>query len=306
MQIVDKETHRVLAYVDALNRHGVRPSRQMVNEFAANPKQKYREDNVFGMSARAAIRTMFDVQKVVAETFCQYMARLSWINEEPVDAVELTAVGRALLQSLNSPVMTESAADVFEVVLSPDNPFAYAQALSGLSSVKQALLVEPYFRLEQLMDIAEFDNIVRVMVGSKLKRRDYELLATGLGSVPEGRSIEIRKAPDLHDRYLIPADDGHVVMLGASLGGIGKKVSTMTTLGEVASIALREAHEQLWRGAEVIEPKKPTAPPADPPAETKEDEAASSGTPPTKSAATKATAKKAPAKKSSAPLKAQD
>lgn len=37
------------------------------------------------------------------------------------------------------------------------------------------------------MDVAEFDNIVRVMVGFKLKPRDYELLATGLGAT--GRPI---------------------------------------------------------------------------------------------------------------------
>ena len=138
--------------------------------------------------------------------------------------------------------------------------------------MKQALLVEPYFRLDHSV-IAEFGNVVRVLVGSKLSRRDFDLLATGLASLPGGRSVEIRKAADLHDRYLIPAGDGHVVMLGASLGGIGKKVSTMTTLGAVASIALRDAHERLWRDAEVIEPKKPSASQtAEPPAEEADEE----------------------------------
>jgi hypothetical protein len=53
---------------------------------------------------------------------------------------------------------------------------------------------------------------------------------------------------------------GAVVMLGGpwvgvpgqELGGIGKKVSTITNLGELASTALREA---LWRDAETLVPK---------------------------------------------------
>lgn len=258
MQIVDQDTHRVLAYIDALNRHGVRPSRPVVNEFADNPHQKHRnEGGVFsGGTGRALLAAMLEGRSIPQETFCGYLARLSWINEEN-DAVELTAVGRALLKSLNAPAIEESAADVFEVVLSPDNPFAYAQALGGLASVKKALLIEPYFRLDQLMDVFEFENVERVLVGDRLKKHEYELLATGLASLPGELKIEIRKATDLHDRYLIPAEDGQVVMLGASLGGIGKKVSTMTTLGALASVALRDAHEKIWKTAETIEPKQP-------------------------------------------------
>ncbi|MEO5661656.1 MAG: hypothetical protein ABIR39_00095, partial [Nocardioides sp.] len=122
--------------------------------------------------------------------------------------VELTVVGRALLKALNSPVLEETAADVFEIVLDPDNPFAYAQALGVLSATKHALLVEPYFRLEQLMDVADFENIERVMVGPGLNKRDLDLLATGLAALSEDRSLEVRIAQSLHDRYLIPSGDG--------------------------------------------------------------------------------------------------
>lgn len=256
VNIVDEDTHRVLAYVDALNRHGVGPARALVNQFAADPDQKVRMDGgLRGLQQLRMVASAFAERVVPDETFCQYMARVGWIGED-IDAVELTPIGRALLKALNSPVLEEGTADVFEIVLDPDNPFAYAQALHGMSSVSDALLVEPYFRLQQLMDVAEFDNIVRVMVGSRLKSAEYELLATGLASLPNERVIEVRKAADLHDRYLIPAREGSALMLGASLGGIGKKVSTMTTLGQLATQALRDAHERLWHEAEPIEPKK--------------------------------------------------
>lgn len=282
VEIVNEETHRVLAYVDALNRHGVRPPRALVDEFAEAPEQKVRMDGgIRGLAQLRMVAATFAERYVPDETFSEYLSRLGWIGEVS-DAVELTAIGRALLKALNSPVLEEGTADVFEIVLDPDNPFAYVQALHGVSSVSDALLVEPYFRLQQLMDVAEFDNIVRVLVGSRLKTAEYELLATGLASLPEDRIIEIRKASDLHDRYLIPAVEGAVLMLGASLGGIGKNVSTMTTLGDLASQALRDAHERLWAEAEPIRPKKLAAAPH-PPME-------SPSTPPKK--ATTSTAKK--------------
>ena len=138
-----------------------------------------------------------------------------------------------------------------------------AQALSVLSKVPSAMLVEPYFRLEQLVDISGFENIVRVLVGPHLSPRDIELLAFGLPST--GRAIEIRQAKSLHDRYLIPADnDEGVLMLGVSLGGIGKKVSTLTTLGPAVCEVIRELHESIWESSEIIEPKNPPTHPATP------------------------------------------
>lgn len=255
MEIVDEATHRVLAYVQALNRHGVRPHRTVVDEFGEAPERRFSQrSNMAAFDLRSQLTAIWSMQRVAEETFCQFLTRLGWIQDEE-GGVALTVVGRALLKSLNAPAIEESTAYVFEIVLDPKNPFAYAQALSGLSSVTDALLVEPYFRLEQLMDVAELENVNRVLVGSNLKATEYDLLATGLAALPEGRTLEIRKAAELHDRYLIPAAEGHVIMLGASLGGIGRKVSTMTTLGELASQALRDAHEGIWNSGARIEPK---------------------------------------------------
>lgn len=255
MEIVGEHTHRVLAYVDALNRHGIKPQPHYVEEFAKNPEQL--TETVGGMAAfrtTGQLAATWGGRRVPRETFPDYMSRVGWLKVSD-DQAEVTAIGRALLKALNAPVVGDAASDVIEVVLDPDNPFAYAQAMSGIASVNQALLVEPYFRLEQLVDVTEFDNVVRVLVGSKLKAKEYELLATGLASVPAGREIEVRKAQDLHDRYLIPAVEGKALMLGISLGGIGRKVSTLTTLGELATQALRAAYEAVWDNAEKIEPK---------------------------------------------------
>jgi len=255
VEIVDQHTHRVLAYVDALNRHGVKPPFAVIDAFANAPDR--RSKTVGGLQS-ATMSRWADILSGVSvpdETFCEYLLRVQWITGS-VDAFELTPHGRALLKALNAPALEETTADVFEIVLNPENPFAYAQALGALGSARRALLVEPYFRLEQLMDIAEQDNIERVLVGPNLKSREYDVLATGLAALPETRELTVRKATALHDRYLIPSDEGGVLMLGISLGGIGKKVSTMTTLGEEASMALRATYEAIWAEAELIEPKR--------------------------------------------------
>lgn len=259
MEIVSEHVHRVLAYIEALNRHGVRPAGKAVDEFAKRPlprpSAKLNKLQILAQTMRD--NAMGGVETIEGETFSEYLVRLSWVGGQ--DEVELTVVGRALLKALNAPVLDETATDVFEIVLDPENPFAYAQALEALSAAEHGLLVEPYFRLDQLIDIEKFENIERVLVGPGLKKRDLELLATGLAALPPDRPLEVRVAKALHDRYLIPRDEGRVTMLGMSLGGIGKKVSTITTLGEVASIALRDAHEAIWNDSATLAAKFPGA-----------------------------------------------
>lgn len=250
VEIVDENTHRALAYLEALNRQGVKPSRAQLDSFAEQPQRRVSRRN--GIADFASLRDRVVGEVVEKESYSSFLARVGWIDGEP--GVGLTAMGRALLKGLNSPALDESTSDLFEIVLNPENPFAYAQALQGLGSTGPAMLVEPYFRLDQLMAIAELENIDRVLMSPKVSQQDRNLVATGLAALPANHPLQIRVVDDLHDRYLIPHVDEAVLMLGSSLGGVGKKVSTLTTLGVVASQALREAHESLWQTATSIEP----------------------------------------------------
>lgn len=249
MEIVDEGTHRVLAYIEVLNRQGVTPTAAQVNAFANDPRPKS-SGPLMGLKAFSA--GLGPVAGISTESPQEYLSRLGWVVESQGE-IELTSIGKALLKGLNSPTL-EAGADVVEIVLDPDNPFAYAQALEALGARGRSMLVEPYFRLEQLISVAELDNIGRVLLGTRIGKNDRAVLSTGLASLPEERRPELRSAQDLHDRYLIPMDDEPVLMLGASLGGLGKKVSTVTTLGLVASRALRDAHERLWDHATTVEP----------------------------------------------------
>lgn len=135
MEIVSEHVHRVLAYVEALNRHGAKPRRDVVNAFAERPDRKGPRRSTAAQRAidhflvASLSQWKFDTLDE-GEAFTQYLDRLGWI--ERTEEVELTPVGRALLKALNSPVLDEAASDVFEIVLEPNDPFAYAQALGAL------------------------------------------------------------------------------------------------------------------------------------------------------------------------------
>lgn len=258
VEIVDEDTHRVLAYVDALNRQGVKPHATSVDEFAERPGRGHGLRGMATFARQLALLQPGLLNPMASgETFSQYLERHGWVRLGANDSVEVTTMGRALLRALNVPAIEADDSAVVEVVLDPSNPFAYAQALNSLTTADDALLVEPYFRLDQLQDIAELTNITRVLLGPGVKPKDRKILAVGLAALEPERSLEVRAADNLHDRYLIPASEGPVLMLGASLGGIGKKVSTITPIGPEASRALRVAHEEMWTSAKVVEPSAP-------------------------------------------------
>ena len=255
MNIVDEETHRVLAYVDALNRQGVTPHLSYVDEFGdAADRRMVRRGGITAMTTLQAVAMSVSGTIAPGETYSAYLERLGWVLCSPDGSVSITNTGRGLLKALNAPSMDADSGSVVEVVLDPENPFAYTRAMNSLTTVEDALLVEPYFRVDQLEDVAQLANITRVMLGPGVKPQDRKILSFGLAALGPERILEVRAAKNLHDRYLIPRDGGTVLMLGASLGGIGKKVSTITPVGPEASDALRALHERLWDDATAIEP----------------------------------------------------
>lgn len=64
VEIVDEHTHRVLAYVDALNRHGVKPDEGLVNGFADAPDLKESMSGLASLAAMASMREMFAPRRI--------------------------------------------------------------------------------------------------------------------------------------------------------------------------------------------------------------------------------------------------
>lgn len=258
MEIVSKRTHQVLSYIAALDSPDVLIPVESVNEYGANPNIHVDKgdwwDTANTLSGLARRQRAFDLGFGIQENYSDFLARFGWIEIQGGSIVRITELGKALLRHLNKPVIDTTSNDLVEVVTDPDNPFAYADALDAVTSAENSLLVDPYLRLDELRDIADFRVITRVLIGHKLKLKDYTLMSHGLaGLLNAGNEIEIRKSTALHDRYLIPPT-GNVVMLGSSLNGIQKNICTFTTLGTRSSEALRSLHEEIWNEAERIEP----------------------------------------------------
>ena len=100
------------------------------------------------------------------------------------------------------------------------------------------MLVDPYFGIDQLRDVARLGNISRVLTSAKLKQRERFPLSRGLAEFEEGRPLEVRIVSSFHDRFLIPGGGGEVLMLGVSLGGMRNNISVITQLGELPSLGL--------------------------------------------------------------------
>jgi hypothetical protein len=257
MKIADEETHRVLAYIGALNEHGEKPHHSLVEAYADQPHRRTkRTGRNETFQALTAIRLAFEGREVSAETAVEYLHRLGWISMQD-GGVELTSTGRALLQALHTAELESTDQAVLDVVLSANDPFAYARVLGQLAGSESALLVDPYLKLDQFLDVLDLENITRILIGPRLNAGVYRAMAAALNALPEGRTLAVRKTPDIHDRYLIPGDSQPALMLGTSLNGFGgRKLSTITTLGGLSSDALRSAHEEIWDRAEPVEPRQ--------------------------------------------------
>lgn len=253
MDIVDNRTARVLHYLDALNRQSTYPTAAQVDAYGENPDRM--TTKAYGLAELASLqldayRGLLSGQEV-DEEFSLYLFRLGWAAYEGRSGVRLTKSGRALVRALNAP--PSEVAEELEIVLRPDDRFAYAQLLNKMAQVPDATLIEPYLRLDQYIEIAELDNIRRYMVGPRLSVGERTALALAMRTRSQESRPELRASADLHDRYLLPAEEGQRgLMLGVSMNGVGRTVSTLVTLGEEATRALRNAHRALWDQAEVV------------------------------------------------------
>jgi hypothetical protein len=61
-----------------------------------------------------------------------------------------------------------------------------------------------------------------------------------------------QKSSKLHDRCIVQ-EGGGVLLLGTSITGIGRHLSTIIPMPVTAAIAVREEIDKLWENAELVE-----------------------------------------------------
>ena len=190
------------------------------------------------------------------EAVADYLVDLELAKIVP-GGLQITSYGRALLGD----DWHEPEPDAITVLTAGD-PMALAAVTSAVGRARTGLLFDPHFKHDMLSWLANSTLIERVLVkrptrSDELKAQE-QLLPIFLGGVLEatpGRQIEVRVSSDsaLHDRGTI-AQDGTVTLLGTSLTGVGRHLSVVVPLPELASRPFAEQVESMWKQATPVEP----------------------------------------------------
>lgn len=243
MQLADAHTHRALAYIAALWQQGHVARSFEIEEYVREPLR--RETGVLGA---AGLLNFYASMR--AEGMVPYLARLQWVRVIAGDEVHLTDIGEAFLRALDEREVKPD--EVLELVLTPDDPFALARVMGRLADAGPAMLVDPYFGLDQLGPVAARTRITRVLVGDRAKAKERAELETAVPTLPVDRPFEVRVAPQkLHDRYLISDRGPGVQIIGTSLNGVGRVLTAMARLSDAGG-EIRRAYEELWSTSTVL------------------------------------------------------
>lgn len=189
------------------------------------------------------------------ETWTEYLSRVGWISVSD-DSVKLTTLGHAILSDLSAPKIETASDDSSEVILDPSDPFAYVKIIGALADIGEGLLVDPYFRFDQLETVVEHTQIKRILTSKKIGAPAISQLALALAVFEESQRPEVRVASELHDRFAISTGE-KVIAIGTSLNSVGRNLSIVVPLASVAGSAIRSSHEEIWAKARVLAPKNP-------------------------------------------------
>lgn len=180
------------------------------------------------------------------ETLIEQLLRFRWIRFNATGVgIMLTDLGRALLRA-----DTDETDDDDVVFINGDDPLAWGSLVGKIADIGDCLIVDPYLKPEQYLDIAKFTGVTRVI----LKRPDkpQKLVTWQVNHRLAGDSIDIRIAEQhqMHDRFIV--GDNAVYTLGCSLEGVGRKPTILNAHRGLVAGQIRKAAEELWNSAEAI------------------------------------------------------
>jgi hypothetical protein len=180
------------------------------------------------------------------ETVIEQVQRFRWVRASSTGAgLLLTELGRALLRADSDQI---TAAEI--TVLGGDDPLAWGSLVGTIAEARACLIVDPYLKLEQLLDIAQFTGTARVLMRRPTKESELVAWRVCLASPDLNVEMRIADRQHLHDRFIV--GETAVYTLGCSLNGVGRKPTTLAPLtGDVAD-QIRVTVEGWWDAAEPI------------------------------------------------------
>jgi len=181
------------------------------------------------------------------EPVLDWLTRLGWLTRRD-GKVSISPLGRAVLRAVEQRERQASAPP--EVSLGLPEPFAYGPVLARMADLRDALLVDRTFQLDQLLDVVLRTSVTRILIGGDHqyegeRRRLAAAIARPLGI---DRPLFIGVSGELHDRFVIPPS-GPVGFLAASRSGGGERIPVLGAVQPPAADAIRRAFEDVWARA---------------------------------------------------------
>ena len=248
MNILTNDQYRVLTFIDGCNGSGYNPSNEEVELWLKEPEPQSDFRSIFGGFATDGL---FGLLASGRSDALSHMVSLRWITNG--SRLKVTALGRALLGAANRAIKVDGEASI--VILDSKDPLSYARLIGYLTRAKEGLLVDPYFRVGDLMTILNSTSIARILISKQHKGsgEDRTALAVALDSPSLPRNVEIRATGDssLHDRFIV-GEDGEVWTLGASLSSVATSSTVIVPVPQAGAEALRRQSEDWWDQAEQV------------------------------------------------------
>lgn len=258
MEIVGESGHRLLTYVEAVRRQGHTLLKTEFEAYAAAWQPKVTKPIDW-----SALRLLSEMDEETAdsalgrsrvvESMLDFMVRVRWMTLRAGE-VDITPLGRAVLRESNTPLPESDTGSTVEVVIDPNDPFAYAQLMSKITSLDSCMVIDPYLDVDQLLTLANFNTVTRVLTGTSKLKQIAPVFALLAEKVPH-LALRSLKQNELHDRFIIPKQ-GSVYMLGSSLNSITKRFGVATTLEASSSKLISRHYDTLWEKADPVPQKE--------------------------------------------------
>jgi len=263
MEIASSEARQALHYLSSVQRHGHSPTAAELDAYAGGPTPRFFPAPGSGMmhwtSDFEEFQRSADLRagRASYESFSVYLVRLGWAAVTADGRLSITALGSAVLGAMND----EAAMDIQMVVakaIDPDDPFAYAKVIGEIAGTDDAMVVDPYLKIDGLQDLLRLSSVSRVLTSDESrpgrskpspKIAVFEHMVGA--SVVAGFELRVLPLAQMHDRYVIPKS-GSVLNLTTSFNSIGQRIGVAVWLPDLPSTAIRNAHDTLWEAGEKV------------------------------------------------------
>lgn len=265
VELTTPEVIRAIRYLRMLNDQGIRPTERQVEVFAAAGAPRPARYVSYFDTFQSYMESMLTFREP-GESVTAFLQRMEWAATDS-DGLTLTTLGRAFLLGLARELaaMEADEATPTVVVLEPGSPLSSVELTQALAEAGAGMLVDPYFRPEQVQWIVTTTKVARVLMRDP--RAGAGPHAVALGHTVGAERLEIRATGDreLHDRCVL-SEDGSVTLIGTSINGVGRHLTTLVPLAAGDAKSYRDRLEGLYEAASVIQPVRVDGEPQGPPA----------------------------------------